>query len=79
MKNNQDLTQMFINCILKQSDEKINIGDILNKDELFDKDNMRSIIEVVQKYLSSLFNDNLNKLIFKLEKDNFLSTFIFNE
>ena len=78
LKNNQDLTQMFINCILKQSDEKINIGDILNKDELFDKDNMRSIIEIVQKYLSSLFNDNLNKLIFKLEKDNFLSTFIFN-
>ena len=79
LKNNQDLSQMFINCILKQSDEKINIGDVLKKNELLDKDNMRSIIEIVQKYLSSLFNDNLNKLIFQLEKDNFLSTFIFNE
>ena len=79
LKNNPELTQMFINCILKQSDEKINIGDILKKNELFDKDNMRSIIEIVQKYLSSLFNDNLTKLIFQLEKDNFLSTFIFNE
>ena len=59
MKNNQDFTQMFINCILKQSNEKMNIGDILKKNELFNKDNMRSIIEIVQKYLSSLFNNNL--------------------
>ncbi len=79
LKNNQDFTQMFINCILKQSNEKMNIGDILKKNELFNKDNMRSIIEIVQKYLSSLFNNNLDKLIFKLEKENFLSTFIFNE
>ena len=40
---------MFINCILKQSNEKMNIGDILKKNELFNKDNMRSIIEIVQK------------------------------
>ena len=79
LKKNKELSQMFINCILKHSNEKINIGDILKKNELFDRDNMRSILEIVQKYLSSLFNDNLIKLIFNLEKDNFLSTFIFNE
>ena len=79
LKKNQELSKMFIDCILKNSTEEINIGDILKKNELFDRDNMRSIIEIVQKYLSTLFNKDLSNLIFKLETDNFLSVFIFNE
>ena len=69
---------ILINCILKKQTSKINIGDVLKRKEFFTREDV-GITSVVQKYLSSLFTNNLSKLLFKLEKDNFLSTFIFNQ
>ena len=76
--NNDELSKLLINCILKKQTSKINIGDVLKRKEFFTREDV-GITSVVQKYLSSLFTNNLSKLLFKLEKDNFLSTFIFNQ
>ena len=78
LMNNEELSKLLINCILKKQTSKINIGDVLKKKEFFTREDV-GITSVVQKYLSSLFTNNLSKLLFKLEKDNFLSTFIFNQ
>ena len=78
LMNNEEFAKLLINCVLKKPTTKIDIGQILNKNEYFTRDDV-GIISVVQRYLSTLFKDNINKLIFKLEKDNFLSTFIYNQ
>ena len=77
LKNNKELTKLLIKCILKKPIDNIDIGNILKKNEIFTSKDI-GIVSVVQKYLSKLFIDNLIKLIFELEKDNFLSPFIFN-
>ena len=78
LENNKEFTQALINCILKKPAEKIDIGEVLKHHEFFTKEDI-CIVTVVKRYLSQLFTDNLTKLIFKCEKDNFLSPFIYNE
>ena len=77
LKSNKELSKSIINCSLKKQSNKLDIAQIFKKKEYFTRDDV-SIVSVVQKYISKLFNDNLSKMIFKLEKDNFLSTFIYN-
>ena len=78
LENNEEFSKFLINCVLKRPKTEIDIGKIIKKKEYFTKDDV-GIISVVQKYLLNLFTDDLTKLIFQLEKDNFLSTFIFNQ
>ena len=78
LENNKEFSQSLINCILKKPAEKIEIGEVLEHHEFFTKEDI-CIVTVVKRYLSQLFTDDLTKLIFKCEKDNFLSPFIFNE
>ena len=78
LNNNQAFSQSLINRILQMPAEKIDIGEVLNHHEFFTKDDI-CIVTVVKRYLSQLFTDNLAKLIFQCEKDNFLSPFIYNE
>ena len=75
LEKNDEISKLIVNCVIKKPTAKIDIGQILNKSEYFSKDDV-GIITVVQKYLSSLFKNDLGKLIFKLEKDNFFCTFI---
>jgi len=78
LKNNKELAEQMINSVLKRPTSKIDIGEVLKKSEFFQRDDV-SIISVVERYLSKIFNDNLTRLIFKLEKDNFFSSFIYNQ
>ena len=78
LENNIELRQMITNCILKQNYEKKDVfEEILNKVN-FTKNDV-GVISVIQKYLSQLFTDNLAKLVYKSVKENFLSTFLYNQ
>ena len=78
LEKNKELGDMLIKNVLIKQTSKCDIGEILKKKNYFTRDDV-SIISVIQRYLSQLFNDNLTRFIFKLEKDNFFSSFIFNE
>ena len=78
LKDEKDLRESIINCILSQKTEQKDIlSDILKKN-YFSRDDV-GIISVIKKHIIELFTDNLTQFVFKTEKDHFLSTFIFNQ
>ena len=77
LENNSELIDLIINCILMKLKTELDISEILNNNKYSARD-VISIFTAVKRYLSEIFNDNLSKMIFRLEKDNFLSTCVFN-
>ena len=76
LENNKELIDLIINSIIKKIKNELDIGQVLNKYSARDD---ISIFKVVKLYLSEIFYVNLVRMIFKLEKDNFLSTFVYNQ
>ena len=78
LENDKELVDSIINCILRQkTKEKDIFNDILRNNYLKRED--VGMISVIQNYLSILFIDHITQFVFRSEKDQFLSTFIFNK
>ena len=77
LKDQGELRKLIIGSILRQNNKQNILGEVLKKN-YFIRDDI-GIIQVIQRYISILFTDNLTQFVFKSEKDNFLSTFIFNQ
>ena len=78
LKDDEQLVESIIKCILKQKTKERDIfNDILRKNYLKRED--VGMISVIQNYLSALFIEHLTQFVFKSEEDQFLSTFVFNK